>query len=215
MTPRIRSLALVVAAGACAAAKQPPASSELAEPSRPLAAFAATRIIAMPTQQLRAPDSLTWTATLPPTRALLAQADSVLEHELRERNLAGTWVFPGDLARSARRNPTYAVDPATVRAGDAVRSLERRPKGNLAEPVASQLRALAGLNDARYALVPVELRLEPAGEGQGRAVLHLAVVDIRGARLDWASDVTGEPMATPSAALASLAGRVVDLVVPR
>jgi hypothetical protein len=105
-----------------------------------------------------------------------------------------------------------------IRAGDAVRRLERSSNSPLAEPVASQLRVLAGLHDARYALVPVELRFEPVpeGSGKGRAVLHLALLDVRGARLDWAGDVASDEAAgLAPALLSSIARHMADLIAAR
>lgn len=155
-----------------------------------------------------------WSAALfggDPSQSAL---DSALTREFRARRLAQL-VSPADLRASAKRNPTYAADPAVIRAGEAVRRLERNARGALAEPVASQLRVLAGLHDANFALVPVELRFEPAG-AQGRAILHLAVVDIRAARLAWSGDVAGDAASTPSpSVLATLAVRVANLIVPR
>jgi hypothetical protein len=171
--------------------------------------------MALPAQILRAPDSSAWTSKLTAPRAVLSQADSAIERELRSRNLFSNWVFPAELIRSARRNPTYAVDPTQIRAAEAVHALERKPQSRLAEPVASQLRALAGLHDARYALVPVEVRLELMANGTGRAMVHLALIDVRAAHLDWSGDVAGEPAATPPAAFAALALKVVDLVAAR
>jgi hypothetical protein len=157
-----------------------------------------------------------WSASVPRLTDLLLAADSAVEREANARRLGTNWVFPAELIRTAKRNPTYATDPNGIRAGDAVRRLERNARGQLAEPVASQLRVLAGLHDTRYALVPVELRFEPTSDGKGRAVLHLALVDIRGARLQWSGDVTsdGASAVTP-ALLATLAMHVADLFVSR
>ncbi|HEX4932262.1 MAG TPA: hypothetical protein VFV33_03730, partial [Gemmatimonadaceae bacterium] len=93
----------------------------------------------------------------------------------------------------------------------------RRPDDMLGEPFASQLRSLAGVSDARYAFIPLELRLEPVPDAAtGRAVLQVAVVDARGARVVWAGEVAGDahPAYAPGV-LGSLVRRVADLVVPR
>ena len=85
----------------------------------------------------------------------------------------------------------------------------------IAEPLAGQLRAFAGLFDARYAVVPVELRVAPDAAGGGRATLHLVVVDTRAARLTWKGDITGDAVRSFSPAIAAdLAGRVADLFKP-
>ena len=82
----------------------------------------------------------------------------------------------------------------------------------LAEPLATQLRALVALHDARYALLPVEIRFEKAG-GSGRAVLHIVMLDPRLSRIVFRGDVLGDTAATFSPALAaSVAGHLADLV---
>jgi hypothetical protein len=121
-----------------------------------------------------------------------------------------------DLARTARRNPMYATNPADIRAGDAVRFLERKRDENIPEPVASQLRTLAGFHDARYALVPVEVRFEAgSASSTGRAVARIAVLDVRGSRLVFIGDIGGADAADYAPALvAALARRFADHVVP-
>jgi hypothetical protein len=101
----------------------------------------------------------------------------------------------------------------------------------LAEPLATQLRTIVALGDARYVLVPVEVRLErapapsssagvtapgPASAGPGRAVLRLALVDARASQVRWSGDVASDTASALTTALAAgLAGRVADLVAQR
>jgi hypothetical protein len=95
-----------------------------------------------------------------------------------------------------------------------------RPRGQrrqlpapLGEPLATQLRAVVALNDARYAILPVEVRFERAGEGAGRAVLHVALIDARRSEVVWLTDVASDAAATLSPALAaSLGAHFADLV---
>lgn len=202
----------------CTAVQPPPSSQVDATAAQPLSYFAAARIMAMPAQLFRTDDPMGWSAQVTDPRAYLAAADSAIERELRARNYATNWIFPAELVRSAKRNPTYATDPSAIRAADAVRRLEHGGSKSLAEPAASQLRVLAGLHDARYALVPVELRFERGSEGSagGKAVLHLALVDIRGARLDWTGEVASDEAASLAPALlSSLARHFADLIAPR
>lgn len=179
----------------------------------PLNSFAAVRLIVLPTQ--RAGDAIGWGAKAGEPRVLFAAFDSSLESAVREKGLT-SWVLASDLARTARRNPMYATNPADIRAGDAVRFLERQRDENIPEPVASQLRTLAGFHDARYALIPVELRFEAgSAPSTGRVVVRMAVLDVRGSRLVFVGDITGADAADYTPALvAALARRFADLVVP-
>jgi len=95
-----------------------------------------------------------------------------------------------------------------------LRPVERDADKLITEPLAGQLRAFAGLFNARYAFIPVEVRLAPDAAGGGRATIHLVVVDTRSAKLTWKGDITGDVARTFSPAIAAgLAGRVADLFV--
>lgn len=178
--------------------------------------FAALNVIVLPTQAVATGDAMGWRASSGGERVLIAALDAGIEAAMGERALT-TWVFPSALQRAAKRNPTYVTDPSAVRALDPVRAVIRKPDDSFAEPFATQLRSLVGVSDARYALIPLELRLEPLPNGtSGRAVLQLALADARGSRVVWVGEVAGDPHPSYGpAVLASLARRVADLVVPR
>ena len=82
------------------------------------------------------------------------------------------------------------------------------------DPLASQVRGLVGLKGSRYALLPVELRLEKRGAGTGVAILRVVMIDSRMAMIRWVGEVRSDPMKTLSLALtASVASHFADLVV--
>ncbi|HEX6313921.1 MAG TPA: hypothetical protein VFZ73_03645 [Gemmatimonadaceae bacterium] len=190
-----------------------PETSALPPAEAPLNSFAAVRLIVLPTQ--RAADRIAWGEKAGEPRVVFATFDSSLESAVRDKGLT-SWVMASELARTARRNPTYATNPADIRAGDAVRFLERQRDANIPEPVASQLRTLAGFHDARYALIPAEIRFEAgSAAGTGRIVVRMAVLDVRGSRLVFIGDISGTDAPDYTAGLvAALARRFADLVVP-
>jgi len=178
-----------------------------------LAPLAAEPLVVLPLQGLRftVPE---WTSRVGDERAYLNSVDDEIAFAIRERAFKGQWAFPADLARSARRNPGYAADPYTI-AMDPLKPVERDPEKIIAEPLAGQLRAFAGLFNARYAFVPVEMRVAPDASGGGRATVHAVVVDTRAAKITWKGDVAGDVVAAFSPAIAAgLAGRVADLFSP-
>ena len=182
-----------------------------AQPSAPLASLTSDALVVLPAQVLRmsVPD---WSDKVGDPRAYLSKVDDEIAFALRERGLKAKWAFPEDLARSAKRNPGYAVDPYSISV-DPLAPVERDPEKHIAEPLAGQLRAFAGLFNARYALIPVELKLSPDAAG-GRATLHLVLVDTRGAKLTWKGNVQGDVAKTFSPAVAAgIAGRVADLFI--
>ncbi len=209
----IRRLFLASLVVAACGGSPPPQTTPQPLADAPLNSFASMPLIVMPTQ--RAGDALGWGARAGEPRVLFALFDSSLAWAVQAKGL-NSWVMPNDLARTARRNPMYATNPADIRAGDAVRFLERQRDGNIPEPVASQLRTLAGFHDARYALIPAELRFEAgSAPNTGRATVRIAVLDLRGSRLVFIGDITGANAAEYSPGIISaLARRFADLVVP-
>jgi hypothetical protein len=83
------------------------------------------------------------------------------------------------------------------------------------EPLSSQIRTMIALHDdARYVLLPIELRFERDGGGTaGRGILRTALVDARTTEARWVGDVKGDTSSVPAAALARVAARLADLFV--
>ena len=179
---------------------------------RPLAQLAAQHVILMPAYYVRSGDALGWAATIPKTREYLRLLDAELATVLAERGLKSQWIYPADLARAARSSPTYAVDPYTMGVSP-LRSPDLPPNAKLGDPLATQLRTMIALQDARAVLVPVELRFEREKTGLGVAVLHVALLDGRLAEVRWSGEVRSDPakMLSP-AVLTSIAGHLADLI---
>ncbi len=194
------SLALILALGAVtrAAAQE----SNAPPPGPPLAPFTAMRVALTPVQLWRA-DTAGWSRTVnwATTRTAL---DSALQAVLEERGLGRKWAYAGDVARSARRNPTYASDPFTLGVG-RWRNTPPEAGEQLPGLLADNVRSVTALADARHALIPVELRA--AGEA---VVLRLVLVDSRTRAVVWAADLLspGGPRM-----IEELATRVANLIV--
>jgi hypothetical protein len=201
----------LVASAACAGAQKVSTPEPLTP--RPLAAYATRRVIVVPTHYLRPADTLGWASRISDSRDYLANVDAEIAFALGERGIKNRWVFPPALAESAKRNTTFAPDPYDLAAQWLRPPMAKAPE-QLLEPLASELRSLVALHeDARYVLFPVEIRFAPAGGGQGRAVLRVAVLDARMSRITWMGDVLSDPSAAFSPALAaSVAGHLADLV---
>jgi hypothetical protein len=202
-------LALAACGGGKPAAEAP---APLEPSARPLAGLAAQHVIVAPAFRLRETDALGWTAQIPRSRDYLKSLDDELLFALGERGLKTQWVYPADLVRSMRGNPTYAIDPYTL-AAEPLRNPDVKVGAKLSDPLATQLRTLVALQDARAVMLPVEVRFEKDKSGQGIAILRLAVLDGRLGEVRWVSEVRSDPSPTFSRALlASLASRVADLV---
>lgn len=208
----LAALGTIVALAACAKPPAPAApAAGVAVSATPLASLAGQRIIVLPVHYLRATDTLGLSAQIAKPRDFLRALDDEIAFAMGERGLRSQWVFPEDLARAQRRNAGHATDPYAL-AAEVLRPTGPRRIPQLPDPLASQLRALVAVSDARYALFPVEVRFENAG-GAARAVLHVALLDARASNVRWAGDVASDTMSTISPGLAaSLANRLANLI---
>lgn len=210
-------LALLVLAAAALGGCRKPAAEQAgqAAPARPLARLTAQRVIVAPAYSVREGDPLGWAAGIPRQREWLRQLDDEVAFALKERGLESAWVYPEALARGFQRNPSLSPDPYRL-ALDPIRRLGKLGEENrLPEPLASQVRTLVAMHDARLVLVPLEVAFEPAGEGDagGRARLRVGLLDARLSEVLWLGEVRSDPSPTlhPGVA-ASLAARLADLI---
>lgn len=179
-----------------------------AQQAAPLAPFAGTKVAVVPVQFFRV-DSSGWGAPAGP--ALRAAFDSLLSDALNEHGLTGTWATPADVQRSSRRNVLYAGDPRNLGAFSVRYGAKKDTQ--ISDPLASNLRRIVALHDARYALMPVELHVD-ADKAGGRLGVRLLMVDARLGTPVWQADLLGETAATYAPKLLlQLANRVAELVV--
>lgn len=223
--------ALLALLAACASRPAPAATPATAPPAaagaravgRPLAGLVGERVAVAPVQRMRVADSaLAAGMTTGVGAAYLLGLDSAIALAAGERSTS--WVFGPAVARGARRNPTYSPDVHRLAVNPLLAGRRLGPDNAIPDPLASQLRTLVALNDARYVVIPAELRvepapagLEPATAGRRRAVLRIALVDARASQLRWAGEVAADLPAAPSSPLpspvaAALAARFADLI---
>ena len=187
-----------------------------AAPVHPFAALVGQQVIVAPAHSLRESDALGWTAQIPRSRELLRTLDGEIETELAARGISKQWVFPEALARAARLNPSYSVDPYAL-AADPLRSPAAIAGARLAEPLATQLRTMVALQESgRVVLLPVELRFDKLPSGEGVAALRVALLDGRIGEIRWIGDLRSDPATTFSRGLlTSLAAHFADLITAR
>lgn len=210
-TLALAAFALLAACGGARSAEQATAAAPAA-PSRPLAWLAAERVVVAPLFTIREGDALGWAAQIPRQADFRRTVEAEIAFALRDRGAGGNWVMPEQLVRYYQRNPNTSPDPASLAAGP-LRAASLQMGARLTEPLASQLRTLVALHDARLVLLPVELSFEPAGGSTGRAALRVVLADARTSDVRWVGQVKSDSATTFSRALpASLASRLADLV---
>jgi hypothetical protein len=208
----VRTAAALLALAACGG--QPAASQEAAPlpAARPLAALAAQPILLLPLQAVYPADSLGWYASIADEGAFRRRVDDEMAFALKSRGATPQWIMPETVARAVRRNPGFASDPYTLSAAALAPGVALRD-GAVPDPLASQLRSLVALGDARFTLVPVDVRFLKAGDG-GVASMRVALVDARASRLRGTFDVRTDTAASFSepAIATSLAEKFADLI---
>lgn len=153
---------------------------------------------------------------------------------------AETWTLPSDVIRVMGRNPTLHVDPEHLAYQGLLAKPEDLKRYQVYEPLHSQLRAIAAMFDTRHVVLPLQVSYKPfvpdstadaSADGPppptpatvassdpktpiGRAVLVLALIDIRRSEVLWHGEVQGDPAPIDSSALfATLAARLADWLV--
>ncbi|HST07568.1 MAG TPA: hypothetical protein VLJ83_05315 [Gemmatimonadaceae bacterium] len=179
---------------------------------RPLERMAGQEIVVLPVQFLAATDSLRWQQQIPNRATFLASLDDQIEAALSGRGLGRAWTFGSEIEKSSKLNSILMTDARSLSA-EWLRG-RLLPDQTVRDPLASQVRGLVGLKGQRYALLPVELRLENRGVGMGVATLRIVLIDSRMAKILWVGEVSSDPMQTVSPALtASVATHFADLVL--
>jgi hypothetical protein len=213
MRRRIGSAVLCAAITGCGGLK--PAPILVPDPdAHPLAQYIGQQLIIAPVQGIHAAPELEWTIARP--TAVAASLDSILADTLRGRiGNVSSWIFADALAKAAANNPTYATEPHALTVF-SLRSSALKVDDRLAEPLASQLRTMIALQDARMVLIPVELRFDRTPAGLGRPMVRLVLVDPRASIVRWIAEVPGADQTSfTSSYSASLAARFADLFAGR
>lgn len=210
MRSNLSAIGAVALSLACAAKSPETAASPVA--LRPLERMAGQEIVVFPVQYLSSTDTLGWQQRIPNRAAFLSALDDQIEAAFAARGLGQVWTFGREIERASKLNSILMTDARSLSA-EWLRG-RLLPETTVRDPLASQVRGLVGLKGQRYALLPVELRLENRGSGMGVAILRIVMIDSRMALIRWAGEVESEPMRTLSPALtASVATHFADLVV--
>ena len=220
---RLKWIALAIAATAglgCAGAGK--AANEQTEPvqAMPLSSMASRPVVVLPVQYIAFSDSLSWsratyvqTGQIPIRSPFLYTLDDSIAASLGDRGLR-SWTFARAIIASARRNMGMTADPLAL-AAERLRRQIKAGDDPVSEPLASQIRSLVALRDARYVILPAILRFENRGTG-ARGSLLVYLIDTRTSRIAWSGQVSSGVSRTLSPAIAgTLAERLADLVVAR
>jgi len=181
---------------------------------RPLAILLSKRVLVLPVQRRTFRDSLKWESRMPPASEYLASVDDELTFALTERGLADEWILPPAIIAAAKRNSALGVNPRALGVDQLFALFP--DKWQLLDPLAKQLRSLVAINEARYVLLPLELRFSNAKTpGMVEPSLRLMIIDARRAQVQWTGQIVGAPTNKLSPAIAAdLMSRFGELIGP-
>lgn len=205
----------------CASSKAE-STQQVSTTSGPLAGMIGRQVVVLPAQ-LFATSSPAGTWDIRPEYApMLPILDEEITDAFRKRGVRNNWTFAQTLIAAATRNAGLAGNPLAL----PVAGIRRWKAGDtpLPEPLAGEIRTLVSLTSARYAIMPLETRLNLGG-AQRRGTLNVLLIDARTARVLWAGEVEGQSSSDPAIVAEALspygfrmvarelAGQFADMVV--
>lgn len=136
--------------------------------------------------------------------ALLESANALLDSAVRRDAREVNWMGLEEQRRAARRNPTLALEPDRFATSYLIgRRMEMVP-----DPLFAQLRSMAAVTSARYAVVPAGVRITGTA-GAYVASYVLVVADARTGNVMMRFRLTGPAAPSPEAAMASAAAMAI------
>jgi len=168
----------------------------------PVGAFAGANVLLLAVGGVIVGDSASPLPDLLARRtALVESAYAALDTAVRRDARAVTWMGLDEQRRLARHNPTLGLDPDRFATVFLIRpELDRIP-----DPLWEQVRTMAAVAGARYALVPAGVKLA-GSPGAIVATYVLVLADTRTGMVLWRGRVSGLPAPSAESALASTAG---------
>lgn len=195
-----------------AVAALPVAAQKKTDIPFPLGAFAAQRVLVLPVQHLLSDTG----AIVPPAGwgAFRKELDDSIGTAIAGRGIGKGWGYAAEVARISKRNAVYSGDPYALGA-QPLRGVVPRPEDKVPQVLAGNIRTIIALGDARYVLLPIEVRIEKNGALQ-RAVLRLTLIDGRLGQFVWLGEVASESATSLTPVIInSLSARVADLVLAK
>ena len=195
------SCALALLSAGALAAEQPPAEDPPAVP-------AGVPVVVLPVQSALPDPGGTWVGGTGSAEGTIDLLNAEIEFAFGEEEGAAHWALAPAVEARLHRNPTIGVDPGRL----AYRGLLAAPdsQAQLYEPLHTQLRQVAALFGARLVVLPLAVSYR-----ERRAVLQLAIIDVRRSAVLWHGPVAGAVAEAASPfALTTLALRVADQLAP-
>ncbi len=192
--------AAIAATIACAGGSR----SEEPMPAPGFGVLSGQTVLVLPVQYVqRVPGG--WLGGAASAQEAARSADMEITFALQEVGGRASWVTPEQQMEALSRRPSIDVYPYLLSADEA-----RRQGGELRhvrDPLYGEIRMLAALFDARYAIWPMEIYYQRDREGEGaRLAIRTFLLDARGGDVLWFGIIRGsggQPPASPAALAAA------------
>jgi hypothetical protein len=194
MKPTLRTVCLLVLLAACAK-RQPPAVNDT--PALP--DLTSMGVLVLPVQSGAVPGVVV-TAAGDLRLDGVSELDAEIAYWLRERATSVRWVLPEAIERMLARTPGLGIKPRAL----DVASFRRARVNRIGDPLFGDLKRLAVVLDARFALIPVAAEFKPAAN---RIETALVLIDTTFGDVLWFGVLGGEGPA-------DLAQRIATLFAP-
>lgn len=139
--------------------------------------------------------------------------DAELRFALESRGPSVRWMAGAELETLAQQAGRLGADPNAL----PVAIFEMGEVERVGDPLFGAIYRLGAIADARFAILPVAVRVQASEEDPGRVRAHLnvALLDTRSGRVLWQGILDGAPGEIDSPAiLASMAERVAARLLP-
>jgi hypothetical protein len=201
-------------------------------PNHALSGIGGQNLVLLPIMFVRGRDPLGWRDQMSSPHEFLLKADSLMEVAVKGRAYRTKWRFPEQIKQKADESNGLIADPYTL-AGAALLPGVWRTDLPLGDPLVSQLRGIVAIENARYALAPVEIHFipylppprakgdtttvvtpppDPTLKPLGIAVLRVMLLDPAATQVVWAGDVISDTARTPDGTLQSLTAHLGDVL---
>ncbi|WP_420633689.1 hypothetical protein [Candidatus Palauibacter sp.] len=183
-------------------------------------------VVVLPVQSAIPAPGGAWVGGTGSGRGTIELLDAELAFAFGEEKGAGDWALGPAIETRLARNPVIGVDPRRLAYHGLLEA--PAPSRQLYEPLHTQLRQVAALFGARVAVLPLSVSYREPEQGEssaaraagvsvatGRAVLLVAVIDVRRSAVLWHGTIEGSAAdAASPTALTTLALRVADQLAP-
>ena len=169
-------------------ASSSPAKHEQEPPpsATPLAGMIGRQMLVLPAQFLSVTNAGGGWDIVPAGGSLLPILDEEITDAFRKRGVKSNWTFGREITEASVRNGGITGNPREL----AAQGIRRVKPGDtpLPEPLASEIRGLVALTNARYVVLPLEVNVDTRG-GERKGSVRLLLIDSRTARVTWSEDV--------------------------